>query len=134
MPDRRTRPSVMWAPTLVLLMVVAAAAAPEDRPLVNAMKQQDPQRVRALLLQHADVNGRSEDGSTALLWAAHWNDLQTAELLVRAGANPNAANDLRMTPLSQACTNGSAAFVNLLLTAGANPAGKGACLTVTFPN
>jgi len=121
MSDWRTRPSVIWAPTLVLLMVVAAAAASEDRRLVDAMKQQDPQRVRALLLQHADVNGRFEDGSTALLWAAHWNDLQTAELLVRAGADPNAANDLRMTPLSQACTNGSAAFVNLLLAAGANP-------------
>ena len=68
-----------------------------------------------------DVNVRSEDGSTALLWAAHWNDLQTAELLVRAGADANAANDFRMTPLSQACTNGSAAFVDLLLKAGANP-------------
>jgi len=37
----------------------------------------------------------SEDGSTALLWAAHWNDLRTAELLVRAGADANAANDFR---------------------------------------
>ena len=67
-----------------------------------------PAQVRTLLDQHADVNVRSEDGSTALLWAAHWNDLQTAELLVRAGADANAANDFRMTPLSQACTNGSA--------------------------
>ena len=121
MSDWRIRPSVIWAPIVVLFTVVAAVAAPEDRRLVDAMKQQDPQRVRALLNQHADVNGRSEDGSTALLWAAHWNDLQTAGLLVRAGADPNAANDLRMTPLSQACTNGSAAFVNLLLAAGANP-------------
>src|SRR5262249_23624401 len=35
--------------------------------------------------------------------------------------DPNASNDFRMTPLSQACTNGSAAFVGLLLKAGANP-------------
>src|SRR4029078_12120990 len=41
--------------------------------------------------------------------------------LVRAGADANAANDFRMTPLSQACTNGSTAFVNLPLKAGANP-------------
>src|SRR6185436_19700347 len=68
-----------------------------------------------------DVNVRSEDGSTALLWAAHWNDLQTAELLVRRGANANTANDFRMTPLSQACTNGNAQFVDLLLKAGADP-------------
>ena len=74
-----------------------------------------------LLSGHPDVNVRSEDGSTALLWAAHWNDLRTAELLVRAGADANAANDFRMTPLAQACTNGSAEFVDLLLKAGANP-------------
>jgi ankyrin repeat protein len=111
----------MWALAIVLLMVVGAAAANEDLRLVDAMKNQDRQRVRTLLDQHADVNVRSEDGSTALLWAAHWNDLQTAELLVRAGADANAANDFRMTPLSQACTNGSAAFVLLLLKAGAHP-------------
>ena len=111
----------MSALSLALLMVVGTAAANEDLRLVDAMKNQDLQRVRTLLDQHADVNVRSEDGSTALLWAAHWNDLQTAELLVRAGADASAANDFRMTPLSQACTNGSAGFVNLLLKAGANP-------------
>jgi uncharacterized protein len=121
MPDRRTRPSVMWALAVVLLMVVGAAAANDELRLVDAMKNQDLQRVRTLLDQRVDVNVRSEDGSTALLWAAHWNDLQTAELLVRAGADANAANDFRMTPLSQACTNGSAAFVTVLLKAGANP-------------
>ncbi len=64
---------------------------------------------------------RSHDGATALLWAAHWNDLETADLLIRAGANVNAANDLRTTPLSLACTNGNAAFVDRLLKAGASP-------------
>ena len=78
-------------------------------------------QVRTLLNQHADVNVRSDDGSTALLWAAHWNDLATADLLIRAGADANAANDFRITPLSLACTNGSAALVELLLKAGANP-------------
>src|SRR5207244_12724258 len=63
----------------------------------------------------------SADGSTALLWAAHWNAVDTAGMLVRAGADANAANDFLMTPLSEACTNGSAALVSLLLKAGANP-------------
>ncbi len=61
------------------------------------------------------------DGSTALLWLAHWNDAGTADLVLRAGADANTANDFRMTPLSQACTNGSAEFVRLLLKSGANP-------------
>src|SRR5215831_18987072 len=121
MPDQRNRLGFLLVFSSTLLMAVAAVAANEDRRLVDAVKNQDVQQVRALLGQHADVNVRSEDGSTALLWAAHWNDLQTAELLVRAGAEANVANDFRMTPLSQACTNASSALVDLLLKAGANP-------------
>jgi len=121
MSDGRDRPGVLCALLLTLLMVVGAAAANEDLRLVDAVKNQDSQRVRALLGQQSDVNVRSEDGSTALLWAAHWNDVQTAALLIRAGADANVANDFRMTPLSQACTNASSALVDLLLKAGANP-------------
>jgi ankyrin repeat protein len=67
------------------------------------------------------VNARAEDGSTALLWAAHRNDIESAELLLNAGADANAANDFRMTPLSQACTNGNAALVRLLLKKDTSP-------------
>ena len=121
MSDQRNRLRLLFALSSTLLVVVAAGAANEDFRLVDAVKSQDLQKVRTLLGQHADVNGRAEDGSTALLWAAHWNDLQTAELLIRAGADGNVANDFRMTPLSQACTNASSALVELLLKAGANP-------------
>lgn len=104
---------------VALLATVAAGAANDD--VVNAAKDQNWPQVRTLVAKHAEVNSRSGDGSTALLWAAHWNDLQTAALLVQAGADPNIANDLRMTPLSQACTNASGAMLDLLLHAGANP-------------
>ena len=60
-------------------------------------------------------------GTTALAWAAHWDDLGTADLLIQAGANVNAATDYGVTALSLACTNGSAAMVEKLLKAGANP-------------
>ncbi len=112
---------------LTLLMVSAAAAAAVDSQLpvglrlVDAARNHDLKTIRSLLSQHADVNARSDDGSTALLWAAHQNDLDTAELLVGAGADANLANEFKMTPLSQACTNGNDAFVRLLLKSGANP-------------
>jgi len=106
---------------LLTLLAVTPTALAGDLRLVEAARNQDQQQIRTLLNQHTDVNVRSEDGSTALLWAAHWNDLQTGDLLVRAGADANTANDFRMTPLSQACTNGSARFIELLLNAGANP-------------
>jgi uncharacterized protein len=121
MSDQSHRQGVLWALAVPLLLVVGAAAAPQDLRLVNAAKGQDLQQVRSLLSGRPDVNARSEDGSTALLWAAHWNDLQMGTLLVGAGADANAANDFKMTPLAQACTNGSAEFVDLLLKAGANP-------------
>jgi ankyrin repeat protein len=101
--------------------MASVAAAGSDLRLIQAVQNQNLQQASALLNQHIDVNARSGDGSTALLWAAHWDALDTASLLVRAGADPNVSNDFRMTPLSQACTNGSAAFVGLLLKAGANP-------------
>jgi len=120
---RRSAVRVLGAGALVLgiRMVAGTAAAGGDLRLVDAARSQDWQAVRTLVNQRADVNVRSHDGGTALLWAAHWNDLDTADLLIRAGANANAANDLRMTPLSRACTNGSAALVERLLKAGADP-------------
>jgi len=107
------------AVTMLLAIVGTAAAA--DSPLLEAVRNQDQQKISALLNQHPDVNVRSNDGSTALLWAAHWGDVKTTDLLLRASADPNAANDFRMTPLSQACVTGKAALVESLLKAGANP-------------
>jgi len=118
---QETRAGLAGVCLLTLLMAAPAAAAHGDLPLVEAARNRDPQQVRALLNQGADVNGRSQDGATAILWAAHWNDVATARLLIGAGANVNAVNDFRVTPLSLACTNGSAPLVDLFLKAGANP-------------
>jgi ankyrin repeat protein len=115
------KPTALAGVFSILLMAAGAAGAGGDLRLIEAVRNQDERQTRALLSQHIDVNVRSGDGSTALLWAAHWNAVETAGLLIRAGADVNAANDFRMTPLAQACTNGSAPFVDLLLKAGANP-------------
>src|SRR5437868_47529 len=96
---------------IMLSMAAAISAANVDFRLVEAARSQDHSAVRKLLDEHVDVNARSNDGSTALLWATHWNDVETATQLIRAGADANLSNDFRMTPLSVACTNGSAPFV-----------------------
>ena len=55
MSDQSNRQVVLWAFSVTLLMVVGAAAAPEDLRLVNAAKDQDLQQVRALLSGRPDV-------------------------------------------------------------------------------
>jgi ankyrin repeat protein len=77
--------------------------------------------VRALVKQHSNVNAPQPDGTTALHWAAHWNDLEAVNLLLRAGANPKIANRYGATPLSEAASLGNAAMIEALLKAGADP-------------
>lgn len=105
----------------VAALIAGTVAAQGEPQLVAAVKGRDLAKVRALLKQKVDVNARSSDGATALLWAVHADHAETADLLLGAGADPNLANDYRVTPLSAACTNSSALMVERLLKAGANP-------------
>ena len=100
----------------------AGRALSVDRRLVEAAQRQDTETVRALLGERVDVDLPQADGATPLAWAVHWDALDMADMLVRAGANVNAANDLAVTPLMLASTNGSAPMVDMLLQAGADGA------------
>ncbi len=105
MVDRTKRHSRAIATALLAVLSfggLAHAADPGDSRLVDAARNHDKAALRALLAQKVDVNARSNDGSTAILWLAHWNDLESADLLIAAGADANAANDFKMTPLSEA--------------------------------
>jgi uncharacterized protein len=97
-------------------------AAAIDVRLVDAAKRQDRAAVRALIKDKSvDVNARHPDGATALLWAAQWDDLETTDILIRAGADVATTNDYGMSPLAIAATNGSSGMIRRLLKAGANP-------------
>jgi ankyrin repeat protein len=104
---------------LLLALVVPATAAEDDVRLVAAARARDREMVRTLLQQQVPATARQVDGATALHWAAHWDDLGIADALLAAGADVNAANELGVTPLHLACTNGSAAMAARLLGRGA---------------
>ena len=107
---------------VLLLAVFSIAGVSRSVPLIDAVKESDTESVRALLQQpEIDIDAPEADGMTALHWAAHLDDADTAALLVRAGANVNATSQFGVTPLRLASTNGSGAMLELLLRTGADP-------------
>jgi ankyrin repeat protein len=108
-----------------LLIGVASTAtlaqSRTDTRVVNAAEKQDKTALTSLLQNGAYVGGTQPDGTTALHWAVHWGDLDSAELLMLFGADLNAKNDYGTTPLLLACEKGNAAMVEKLLARGANP-------------
>jgi uncharacterized protein len=86
---------------LALWSLAAGGVAPR---VADAVKARNLALLGTLLKESADVNVPQADGTTALHWAAHWDDLPTVEHLVRAGARVNAANRYGVTPLFVAAT------------------------------
>jgi ankyrin repeat protein len=97
-------------------------AAQNDRRLIEAAKQGNKASIRALLKEKVpvNVNNVASDGTTALHWAVRSDDMETAKLLLQAGANVKLADRYGITPLKLAAENGSAAMIEILLKAGAD--------------
>ena len=80
------------------LLLVASGFAAAKSPLADAAEKSDRATLRSLLKQHADVNAPQADGMTALHWAAHLDELETAKALTAAKADANATNRYGVTP------------------------------------
>ncbi len=109
-----------------LAFVWLISAGPVDleissSPVADATELGDRDRVRALLLDGADVNAAQGDGMTALHWAAAKSDAALVDNLLYAGANVLATTRLGgFTPLLLAAKNGHAETLAGLLDSGAN--------------
>ncbi len=98
---------------------VLSAAAPDLR-LVDAAKANNHSAAVSLLSQRVDVNAAEPDGTTALHWAIHNNDVDLARRLIRAGANVRAKNEFGATPLTEAAIIGDTAMLTNLIEGGAD--------------
>jgi len=128
--------------TPAMSMPMAAAAAVEQDQLTDAAKNHalwfaaahgDTDSVRALLAdaESVDVNFEAVDGeyerSTPLHQAAYQNHMEVVQMLIAAGAEPNAQDSYGYTPLIWCCENHQAGMkhapsvARLLLEAGADP-------------
>ena len=103
---RLSKPGAYATVALLLFATVARASGASD--VADAAMRRDAEAVRASIKRGSDVNLPQADGTTALHWAAHWNDVEMAGLLIRAGAHSQAANRDGVTPLFLATENGSA--------------------------
>src|SRR5437868_11614938 len=95
----------------VALLLLAAAGILQAARLTDLVKAGAIEDVRAALKNKVDVNAPDPDGTTALAWAVEADNAAIAQLLLRSGANPNAANRYGVTPLSLAATNRNATIV-----------------------
>ena len=96
----------------------AAIAAKSPAPASAASPP--PASAPAPALITSGVNAQGADGSTALLWASHRNDIAEVKRLIQAGANVSLANRYGATPMSEAALQGETEVLALLLKAGAN--------------
>ena len=81
MGTKLSRPALIWMLPLVLAAGRPASAG-QDLRLVTAAAEQDTPTVRVLLDEGVEVNTTRADGVTALLWAAHRDDLPMLDLLL----------------------------------------------------
>jgi uncharacterized protein len=120
-----------WIVLLAAVPLQVFAAA----PLIDAAAANKGTEAIGLLDSGANAKDRAADGTTALHWAAHWDDEALLDRLIKAGADVNARNDYGATPLQEAAERGDAAMIHTLLKAradveSANDEGQTALMTV----
>jgi uncharacterized protein len=71
-----------------------------DASLVKAVQSGDRAAAIKLLGQGVDVNAAEQDGTTALQWAVHRDDVDLIDRLLRAGAKANTVNEYGSSPMS----------------------------------
>lgn len=101
---------------------LAERAGPDNLSLFEAAAAGVTGAVRSRLEGGADMEDRSDDGYTALHFAAYFGRLEVARLLLERGADPNAvaSNQSRVTPLHSAVAGRHRDLAGLLLALGSS--------------
>lgn len=111
-------------PALVTILVAAlpagAAGDPEHALLAAAEEGLHDEALQALA-GGADPNLAGPDGTTAVMWASYYGDLELVEALLAAGADVRPANAFGTSAITEAAIIGHGGILEALLAAGADP-------------
>jgi ankyrin repeat protein len=110
---------------LAAALAAAGVAAPIGQALGAALLDaaEDGRHAEALaaLDDGADPNLAGPDGTTAIMWAAYYGDLELVEKLIAAGTDVTPANAFGSSAITEAAIIGHAGILEALLAAGADP-------------
>ena len=82
----------------IVLTLAATIAAADNPPIFDAIRQGDIALVKAHLTK-ADLDSRGARGTTPLMHAVAFGNLETVRVLLGAGAAVNTRNDLQASAL-----------------------------------
>lgn len=99
-------------------------AAAAEVTLAEAAEAGDRDAALEHIAAGADVNVRGLDGTTPVMWAAYYGDIELVEALIGAGADVTKHNDFGTSALHEAAIIGSTPIIGALLDAGADPNGE----------
>ncbi len=106
---------------ILILLIYVSAVNGDDLRLIDAVKNNDEDKVQQLLKDDINVNQQSPDGTTALHWAVHRDSTEIVELLINNGADVNLIDESGATALWVAVKNGNTVKAKMLLAAGTDP-------------
>jgi len=124
LPVRLKARFTSWSVAAVVIAVLIAAvsiATPAKPTLLDAAEAGDRAAALRLLAERADPNMIGPDGTTAIMFAAHNDDLPLVQALIKAGANVKLKNQFGTSAISEAAIIGSAPIIDALIKAGADP-------------
>ena len=116
----RTTSQIAAVASALLISVGASGDPVLDAKLLAAAQKANPREVRALLATGADANARAADGSTPLVYAAHFGDMDGVRALLGAKGDPNLANRYGVAPMHEAALRADTDLLRTLLDAGAS--------------
>ena len=86
--------------------VAVAPLNPKALAMIDALRNGDRQTFLKFVAEDAKLlNARGPEGSTPFMYAVLYSDASFLEQLLKKGADPNARNDVKATPLMWAATN-----------------------------